>query len=114
MTNRSGAPNIVRLLSDAGTGDDYETPGSLQPTARQSEEAAQIHRYIQLPPELWTLGWMAVLSPAALAMLIVLRIQVGASPRYRRSVDFPDYAKKAFLLSRKPVLEDSANCKPPT
>jgi hypothetical protein len=28
VTNRAGAPNVIRLLSDGGAGADYETPGS--------------------------------------------------------------------------------------
>ena len=103
VTNRSGAPNVVRLLSDAGTGKEYETPGSAYNRLRAKRpEAAQIHRYIQLPPELWTSGWMAVLSPAALAMLIVLRVQVGAKDPDTEEVWIsPDYAAKAFLLSEE-------------
>lgn len=104
VTNRSGAPNIVRLLSDAGTGTDYETPGSAFSRLSRGKrpEAALIHRYIQLPPELWTRGWMAVLSPAALAMLIVLRIQIGAKDPTTEEVWIaPDYATKAFLLSEE-------------
>jgi hypothetical protein len=103
VTNRAGAPNIIRLLSDAGTGQDYETPGSAFNRLRgRKPEAAQIHRYIQLPPQLWTSGWMAVLSPAALAMLIILRVQVGAKDPDTEEVWIaPDYAEKAFLLSEE-------------
>jgi hypothetical protein len=102
VTTRSGAPNIVRLLDDAGTGEKYETPGMAFNRLRGKKPAAQIHRYIQLPPELWTSGWMAVLSPAALAMLIVLRVQVGAKdPDTEEVWVSPEYATKAFLLSEE-------------
>lgn len=102
VTNRAGAPNIIRLLSDTGDGKDYETPGSAFNRLRNKPEAAQIHRYIQLPPTLWTSGWMAVLSPAALAMLIILRVQVGAKDPDTEEVWIaPDYATKAFLLSEE-------------
>jgi hypothetical protein len=103
VTNRAGAPNVVRLLSDTGSGKDYETPGlAFNRLRRTKPEAAQIHRYIQLPPELWTSGWMAVLSPAAIAMLIVLRVQVGAKDPDTEEVWIaPDYAEKAFLLSEE-------------
>jgi hypothetical protein len=103
VTNRSGAPNVVRLLDDAGTEKPYETPGMAYNRLRgKKPEAAQLHRYIQLPPELWTSGWMAVLSPAALAMLIVLRVQVGAKDPDTEEVWIsPEYAAKAFLLSEE-------------
>ncbi len=103
VTNRAGAPNIIRLLSDTGTGQDYETPGSAFNRLRgRKPEAAQIHRYIQLPSQLWTSGWMAVLSPGALAMLLILRVQVGAKdPDTEEVWVAPDYAKKAFLLSEE-------------
>lgn len=102
VTNRAGAPNVIRLLSDTGNGNAYETPGSAFNRLRGKSDAAQIHRYIQLPPALWTSGWMAVLSPAALAMLIILRIQVGAKDPDTEEVWIaPDYAAKAFLLSEE-------------
>jgi len=103
VTNRSGAPNVVRLLDDAGREKPYETPGTAFNRLRgKKPEAAQIHRYIQLPPELWTSGWMAVLSPAALAMLIVLRVQVGAKDPDTEEVWIsPEYADKAFLLAEE-------------
>ena len=45
---------------------------------------------------------MAVLSPAALAMLIILRVQVGAKDPDTEEVWIaPDYATKAFLLSEE-------------
>lgn len=101
VTNRAGAPNVVRLLSDAGTGTEYETPGAAYNRLR-GKQPAEIHRYIQLPPTLWTSGWMAVLSPAALAMLIILRIQVGAKDPDKEEVWIaPDYAEKAFLLAEE-------------
>ena len=85
------------------TGKAYETPGMAFNRLRgKKPAAAQIHRYIQLPPELWTSGWMAVLSPAALAMLIVLRVQVGAKDPATEEVWIsPEYAAKALLLSEE-------------
>jgi hypothetical protein len=45
---------------------------------------------------------MAVLSPAAIAMLIVLRVQVGAKDPDTEEVWIAlDYAEKAFLLSEE-------------
>ena len=103
VTNRAGAPNIVRLLSDAGTGKAYELPGAAYNRLRgKKPEILQPHRYIQLPADLWTSGWIAVLNPAALAMLIVLRIQVGAKDPDTEEVWIgPDYAAKTFLLSEE-------------
>jgi hypothetical protein len=102
VTNRAGAPNVVRLLSDTGNGKDYELPGAAyNRLASKRPEAALIHRYIQLPAELWTSGWMAVLSPAALAMLIVLRIQVGAKDSATEVWIAPDYADKTYLLAEE-------------
>lgn len=103
VTNRAGAPNVVRLLSDTGSGKDYELPGAAYNRLRiKRPDIALIHRYIQLPAELWTSGWMAVLSPAALAMLIVLRIQVGAKDPDTEEVWIaPDYADKTYLLAEE-------------
>lgn len=55
-----GAPGPVRLLSQAGTGDQYVRPSGAK------------ERYVRIPLGLWRNGWIVVLSGAALAILIIL------------------------------------------
>jgi hypothetical protein len=71
---QAGHPSIVTLLSEAGTGEPYELPGAAYNRLRNTKprDRAEEHRYIQLTNELWTCGWIATLSGAALAMLLVL------------------------------------------
>ncbi|MFI0453701.1 hypothetical protein [Actinomadura sp. 6N118] len=76
VENRAGQPSIVRLLSETGTGERYELPGAAYNRLRNKPDA-DAHRYIQLPNELWTSGWITVLSGAALAMLLVLYAELG-------------------------------------
>jgi hypothetical protein len=102
VENRSGAPNGVWLLSDAGTGAAYELPGAAWNRYRGDFGAQSQHRYIQLPPELWTSGWMAVLNQASIAMLIVLFVQLGASDADDSELWIaPDYAAQTFMLSEE-------------
>jgi len=62
---RRGTPGSVRLLSQAGTGDPYTRP-------------TVSGRYVKVPLGLWDQGWIARLSGAALALLIVLiDVQAG-------------------------------------
>jgi hypothetical protein len=62
---RRGTPGSVRLLSQAGTGGLYT-----RPTVKG--------RYVTVPLGLWDQGWIARLSGAALALLIVLiDVQAG-------------------------------------
>lgn len=97
---RSGEPNVIRLLSDDGSGAAYELPGAAYNRLRADPKTAAPHRYIQLPAELWTSGWMAVLSPAALAMLIVLLVQAGTNPAADIWIA-PDYASATYMLAEE-------------
>lgn len=96
-----GYSSTVQLLNEAGTGTAYELPGSAYNRLRESNpKAAAAHRYIQLPASLWTSGWVAVLSPAALSMLLVLRVHAGANPSEDVWIS-PGYAKDTYLLSEE-------------
>jgi hypothetical protein len=102
VVNRAGAPNTVRVLTDAGTGSPYELPGAAYNRLRANPKAAAPHRYIQLQPELWTSGWMAILSPAALAMFIILLVQLGAdAPESKEVWLAPEYANATFMISEE-------------
>jgi hypothetical protein len=98
-TPNPGGPKTVRLLSDLGDGQRYIPPGAAYNRLRGNPEAAAIHRYIRLPSTLWSSGWMATLSTAALSMLLVLYVQRGASDNDEPVWIAPDYAHKTFLLS---------------
>jgi hypothetical protein len=71
-----GRPPIITVLDPAGGGG-----------RRQAREA----RYITIPIEMWSQGWIAVLSGRALAMYVVLRELTGGRPagasadRHRKS-----------------------------
>ena len=70
------------MLSENGTGTPYELPGTAYNRLRNKKPAslADEHRYIQLPNELWTNGWLSLLSGAAVAMLLVLYTELGNRP----------------------------------
>ena len=71
---RAGQPSRVFLLNELGTGDPYSHPGEIWQAVKDADSRARrkIPRYMQLPVDLWTNGWMAALSGPALAMLLVL------------------------------------------
>jgi hypothetical protein len=79
VENHSGQRKAITLLSENGTGDPYELPGAAYNRLRHKKPAtrADQHRYIQLPDTLWTNGWIQVLSGAAVAMLLVLYVELG-------------------------------------
>ena len=66
---RTAAPSAITLLSASGDGGAYTRP---------------ISRYVGMPIELWTQGWLIDLSPTALALLLVLKELQGGHqiPRY--------------------------------
>lgn len=72
VQGRVGQPNIVRLLSESGDGSPYELPGTAYNRLRNNQKAAEPHRYVQIPNEFWTNGYLAVLSGSAIAMFLIL------------------------------------------
>jgi hypothetical protein len=66
---RVAAPPVITLLSATGNGRKYTRP---------------VGRYVGVPIELWTQGWLIDLSPTALALLLVLKELLGGhkNPRY--------------------------------
>jgi hypothetical protein len=61
----------ITLLSELGTGRTYVVPGRA-PKDPATGKATPENIYVQLPVTFWTKGWVAVLSTAATAMLLVL------------------------------------------
>lgn len=102
VESRAGHPNIVTLLSEAGTGEPYELPGAAYSRLRNKKPAsvADEHRYFQLPNELWTNGWIPVLSGAAIAMLLVLYAELGNKEPETADLWFsPSHAEQRYGLS---------------
>lgn len=98
---RPGLPSRVVLLEESGAGRPYAVPGaawrSLGGTA--TEEQRQLHRYLQLPPEVWTSGWLQVLDGAAIAMLLVLLAEMPADGIKAKVWFSPAEALKRYGLS---------------
>ncbi|MGH3537538.1 MAG: hypothetical protein ACRDS0_27135 [Pseudonocardiaceae bacterium] len=81
LTPRAGHLPLIRLLDPAGSGGPYVRP------------MEQGLRYISLPLELWSQGWILELSATALALLMVIRdVQQGKSlARYASRQDRDSY-----------------------
>lgn len=82
-----GQPSKIVVLDDGGRGSDYRPPWSAK------------DRYVQLPPELWTKGWMAVLRGRALALLLILLDQQDFRHPARRIWLSPRVAEERYDLS---------------
>lgn len=94
-----GEPSRITLLDEGGFGTAYTLPGDAYNRARGSGQEWR-HRYIQLPDTLWTNGWMATLSGAALAMLLVLFAELGQRNAATTDLWFsPSQALKVYGLS---------------
>lgn len=99
MLGRSGQPNRITLLDEGGRGVAYRLPGDAYNKARGTGEEWR-HRYIQIPDTLWTNGWLATLSGAALAMLLVLFGELGQRDATKTDIWFsPSRAQKIYGLS---------------
>jgi DNA-binding transcriptional ArsR family regulator len=99
VLGRSGQPNRITLLDEGGNGVAYRLPGDAYNKARGTGEEWR-HRYIQIPDTLWTNGWVATLSGAALAMLLVLFGELGQRDATKTDIWFsPSRAQKIYGLS---------------
>ncbi|MFB7227466.1 MULTISPECIES: hypothetical protein [Streptomyces] len=72
---RWGGPAEIRLLSAAGDGREYVRP---------IEQRHNRGRYVGVPAEFWTQGWILELPTTAVALLLILREALGkqAEPQY--------------------------------
>lgn len=78
LESSPGRNVVVHLLNDAGTGEPYELPGAAYTRLRPKPAQAARHRYIQVPSQLWTNGWITALDHGpALVMLLVLWLETG-------------------------------------
>ena len=99
VENRPGQPGRILLLNESGNIEPYTPPGNVY-NASRSRGLDNPHRYIQLPDTLWTSGWLATLSGAGLAMLLVLLTNLAGRPA--ESTDLwlsPDRATELYGLS---------------
>lgn len=105
VESRPGHPSRVTLLSELGDGSPYSVPGAefskLRGKKDASDDLVARHRYVQLPPDLWTSGWLSVLSGPGLAMLLVLVTELGGRAADREVWFSPGMAKRRFDLSEE-------------
>lgn len=99
VIGQPGQPNKIFLLDEGGNDKSYVLPGEAYNKSKGSGQEWR-HRYIQIPDTLWTNGWVATLSGAALAMLLVLFAELGQKDASKTDIWFsPSQAKKIYGLS---------------
>ena len=83
LSTKRGRPTQVRLLREDASGQPYFHPADrlreLRSVRPRSLAAAsrRLHYYVTVPYGLWTRGWLATLSGAGIAMLLVLLVELG-------------------------------------
>lgn len=101
VQNRPGLPSRVVLLDESGDGRPYVVPGAVWRTlgSESTEDDRRRQRYLQLPPELWTSGWLQVLDGAGIAMLLVILAETPTNRENTRIWFSPSEALKRYGLS---------------
>jgi hypothetical protein len=102
VQQRPGLPSRVLLLEESGSGSAYTIPGATWRTleADTPDTERQRQRYLQLPPALWTNGWLQTLDGASIAMLLIILAEQPAEPSRIRGIWFsPSEAAKRYALS---------------
>ena len=71
---RPGQPSQLFLLNELGNGEEYSHPGLMWEAVRDADTRTRRRtpRYVRVPVEIWTHGWIAALSGPAFAMLLIL------------------------------------------
>jgi hypothetical protein len=71
---RPGQPSQLFLQNELGTRELYSHPGAAWEAVKDADARTRRRtpRYLRLPVELWTHGWIAALSGPAFAMLLIL------------------------------------------
>lgn len=96
--DQPGRPPRLVLLEEAGNGREYTLPGARIAELAAADEDWSAHRYVKLPKELWTSGWLAALSGPALTMLLVLLAH--GSVNHRDDLWFsPGFADQRYHVS---------------
>lgn len=96
---RPGMPSRVMLLEETGSGQSYTHPGSHWDTNNTpSVKVEDRPRYLQVPKEFWTQGWISVLSGAATAMYLAL-IEQTRGKKYEDIWFSPAVAAKRYGLT---------------
>jgi hypothetical protein len=94
---RLGVETAYWPMEETRRGREYSIPGA-RITSTDNDAERRQHQYIKVPVELWTCGWIADLSGAAIAMLLILLTQ--AWPNTDREIWFsPTFADERFRLS---------------
>lgn len=94
---RPGMPSRLMLQEETGTGNPYSHPGShwdKTSTSRPQDRPT----YLQLPKELWTKGWLSLLSGPATAMLLAL-IEQTRGRKYEGIWFSPSVADRRYGLT---------------
>jgi hypothetical protein len=71
VESRPGHANRITVLEESGTGAPYTPPGHAANQLRHTDEVIR-HLYTQLPRELWTHGYLSMLTGPGLAFLLIL------------------------------------------
>jgi len=103
-----GRDAVVHLLEDTGSGRRYELPGATYRRLKGNAAAAAPHRYIRLPRELWTHGWLSVMSGPAITMLLILWLESGREVVSERPPWVwlsPKMAEERYALSEETRLK---------
>jgi hypothetical protein len=102
-----GHDAVIHLLEDTGSGRRYELPGATYTRLRPNAAAAAPHRYIRLPSQLWTNGWLSQLKGPGLTMLLILWLESGREVNHTPPWVWlsPKMAEERYALSEETRLK---------
>ncbi len=93
-----GKPTRLLLKEETGLDRPYRIPGARIGQLRRAGQDWEVHRYVKIPKEVWTNGWIASLSGPALAMLLVLIVHARGGGQ--TDLWFaPNFADQRYRLS---------------
>jgi hypothetical protein len=102
---RPGRPNRVTVLNETGNGAPYEPPGRAANLMRNTDKVSS-HYYVQVPHEVWTSGYMSMLSGPGVALFLILLDQYGPG---RITDPHPVWFSPTVLRDRYALSDDTRN-----
>lgn len=103
VESQPGLANKITVLNETGDGTPYTPPGYAANRLRDKPEGLK-HLYVQIPADLWTKGYIAVLSGAALAFYLLLLDQYGPG---KITITEPVWFSPKVLADRYDLSDDT-------
>ncbi len=110
LTPNNGAPTVVRLREETGSGAEYTVPGQAARVAKEADQRIDPrHLYLKVPAAFWEHGWIAYLSVPALVVFLALLTEAPAEIDQTKPVALPESKATTYYQISADTLRRGVN-----